>query len=270
MNGVGDELRRIITQDRPQRIVIGAHTDQQERIYRAMLERADLQGYQLSREMSQGGPMLVLTRADDVVTNGIGGMRRKDVMRDVMRDSQGAPVEGAPRPARMPDPQAATPRGANDLYKLLAAMGIGGGTVAAGIGHMTQPRATTAPQEQQSNPLVEGILRSSEGPSAPSLKPRLDGAIESVDQRAGTDAKSAESQRRQEFYSWLRSNGDPGSGVLWNQVHQKRAGELKVTPEDRRRGVRAKRLVYGYDIPLSELENAPVEELINGEWVPVQ
>jgi hypothetical protein len=110
--------------------------------------------------------------------------------------------------------------------------------------------------------------RSANGlPPQPSVKPNLRSSVDASNQRSNQGARQQEAQRRQEYVSWLRQKGG-GNLTVWTRAHEERAEDLKVTPEDRRRGVSSKRLAYDYTIPVEELENAPIEVLMNGQWVP--
>ncbi|MCR9195960.1 MAG: hypothetical protein NXH88_14580 [Hyphomonas sp.] len=468
LRGVGQEVRRIIANERPERLVIGAHTDQQERIYRALLERAEIPGYRLSREMSQGGPMLVLTRSDNPtpagkpvnpdefftdsqkgsavmspeypsnaiddalqrmgtpesqlgqrVDDGIIGLRRtmnesadqfeqmvasnpgkqsyvfslpddprvgreavermlkyRDQMRwgpskrsdtvlvmsadggdlalvDRALTNRGGPfatteatqgagvnwfrlndladfdavpgsannvatrgnrgilgnqrgnivIDGRPmrrqdamREARaagggsFPTEQPAAPpqqpanafagRSGGVMDSPLVPLGVAGG---AGVGGMVaynqmRDRPEAAPQGPVQNAFASRMMsnantalddintRREQGlPKTPGLKPRrqIDRNAERGQEQGIQDAIRTENRRSQEYWQTLEGP----DRVLWNQIKQKRANELKVTPEDRRNGIRDKRLPYSYETPVSELETAPIEVLLNGEWI---
>jgi len=293
LGGVEARVRDIVENQKPQRLVFGAHTDQQERIYRQMIERADLSGYTLSREMTQGGPVLVLTRSGGQPSNpgllgnqngsidvGGGPRRRKDVLRDAMSKSQGEVTQRAGQvpPMRPPPPPGAGVMGGP--LPMLAGVGLAGMGAIEAAQHFSKPQAATQPPGGPS-PFVSGLYnsanqaieanraRSENGlPPAPGLKPDLGGAQESVQKRANTEAWQAERGRRAAFYSWIRENGAPGDGLIWTKAHEERANDLRVSPQERRLGVKDKRLVYGYETPLSELESAPIELLIDGQWIP--
>ena len=215
-----------------------------------------------------GGGAKFIQKADDMLpppggptaSNGIDGRRRKDVMREAMSKSQGAPVEGITQPSRRADPTLNAPieprdeGGSGLLTKILAGAGSAG-AAAYGIDQLIQPEATTVeptPAEPQS--------------FGPSVKPDLSSVQAQISEKANLNAREQDQSQRQMYWEFLKSKGD-GSSIEWNQIHEERARELTLTPDDIARGVTRKRLPYLYDAPVSALRTAPVEELINGEWV---
>jgi len=209
-------------------------------------------------------------------------MRRKDALRQVSGE-QFPPAPGSATPPPPVTIQAAVEASGSGIMDsplpyIAGASAIGTGALAFEAARRNNdPMAVGGPTPPESQ-FMSSMANSAEAaqqaaqrrqadgfPPLPGLKPDLAPVQRAGAQSANQDAKSAESARRHEYYRQLSG---PES-VVWNKVHQQRAGELKVTPEDRQRGVSRKRLVYGYDIPISELENAPVEELVNGQWQPV-
>lgn len=208
-------------------------------------------------------------------------MRRKDALKQVSGD-QFPPAPGSAAPPPPVTPQAAVEASGTGIMESPVPIlgGIGAAGTAGIVLHnqMNQPPVAGGPAPSP-NPFLSSVMGGAEAaqqaaqqrqadgfPPPPGLKPDLAPMRKAAGQSSNQDAKSAESARRQEYYRQL--NG-PDS-VLWNQIHQQRAGELKVTPEDRQRGVSRKRLKYGYEIPVESLSDAPVEELINGQWVAVE
>ena len=263
LRGVGQEVRRVLTDEQPQRLVIGAHTDQQERIYRAMLERADLQGYQLSREMTNGGPALVLSRSD-VKTNGIGGRRRKDVLRDAAQSQ--FPATQAPRtppgglPQRQADPgggYAPVGDGGEGLGLLLGGGAAAGGAMALNEYANRPPQAGPPARaaSSQSLPMMaaksaqSGLQRREQGlPFPPNVKPDMSGNVEQLNQAAFQQSK----QEMQALWGQLGTN----ERLAWNQMREERAAELEIRPEEAQAGVVDKRL----------LPNGELQILMQGEW----
>ena len=139
---------------------------------------------------------------------------------------------------------------------VLAAIG-GAGTAGLVANNMLQPEASTnqVPPPRLEPPTSFG----------PSIKPNLSSVQKAVIERANLDARAQDQAQRQEYWEYLKSRGD-GSSIEWNKIHQDRAADLALKPEDIARGVIRKRLPYIYDQPISVLSKAPVEELINGEW----
>jgi uncharacterized protein YbjQ (UPF0145 family) len=191
-------------------------------------------------------------------------MRRQDAMREA-RSAGGGSFPTAPaapaarRPASTAMEQA---RGIGDSPLLpLLLMGGGGTAAVAGMNHfLNRPDAGNKAQEPEASPLQQAIL-------GPSLKPDLSGPQQASVDRANTEARQQDQAQRAEYWDHLKSRGD-GSSTEWNQIMQARASDLKVTPEDAARGIIRKRLPYAYDVPVSVLKDAPVEVLINGEWLP--
>lgn len=196
---------------------------------------------------------------------GGGPQRRKDLLKGALAQSQGAPVAGVPSPStagtpppmRPPVPETGPPGGP---LPWLAGIGGAGVAVMPANEFMKQPNAgVQAPPPRPVQPQSFG----------PSLKPDLAGAQQAIAERANEDARAQDQAQRQEYWNYLKSRGD-GSSTEWNQIHQARAGDLKVTPEDAARGVIRKRLPYIYDAPISVLSEAPIEELIGGHWKQTQ
>lgn len=242
-----------------------------------------------------GGPPAasngILGNQRGAINIGGGPQRRKDLLKEAMSKSQGAPVEGVPRPShqaknlpQLPPPAPKTSRGIpGGPLPMLGALGVGS-SIAYGIGKLNQPEASspTAPPAGGPNAMITSLMNSANRITAedaqraaqgmppthmrPGLKPRLDDTIESVTQTANEAANSEERQRQQEYWEHLQRYGNPGDTVKWNKIREKRARDLLVMPEDRARGVRAKRLPYGYEVPIDSLKEAPIEELVNGEW----
>jgi hypothetical protein len=194
---------------------------------------------------------------------GGGPQRRKDLLKEAMSKSQGAPVEGVPQPSRRADPTLQAPYAEGPPggpLPWLAGIGAAGMAGTYAYDQMTQPRAVDVPARPPQVPQTFG----------PSVKPDLSGAQKASAERANMDARTRDQAERQEYWQYLKSRGDD-SPVVWNQIHQKRASELRVTPQDRARGVSRKRLPYVYgDTPVSVLSEAPIEELIDGHWRPVE
>jgi hypothetical protein len=205
-------------------------------------------------------------------------MRRKDALKQVSGDQfPPAPGSAAPRPRVTPQ-AAVEASGSGIMDSPLPYIAAGSGAGIAGMvayDQMSQPPVAGGPAPGP-NPFLSSVMGGAEAaqqaaqqrqadgfPPPPRLKPDLAPVQKAGTESANQDAKSAESARRHEYYRQLSG---PES-VLWNQIHQQRAGELKVTPEDRQRGVSRKRLRYGYEIPVESLSDAPVEELIGGKWV---
>lgn len=213
---------------------------------------------------------------------GDGPRRRRDVMR-VLRGEGGQqfPVEATSVAPQQVQNAFAEPRSGlmDGPLPVLAGLGLAGTATVAGIEHlMPSEAATEAPNETQPNAFVSSVINNAQNafaaeqsrieqglPRTPGLKPNLAPTMQAVDETANRSARSEESQRRQEYYRWLKRT--PGAGTIWTRVHEERADDLRVTPEDRARGVVAKRLQYGYEIPIEALETAPVEELVGGQWV---
>lgn len=117
-------------------------------------------------------------------------------------------------------------------------------------------------QEGTATPAMEKAVTALER-VGPSLKPNLKGARQSVNRTARNQGKAD----RQARYDALA----PGERVEWNRIHQERADEMKVKPEDGARGVTAKRITpLPSGASIEQLRTAPIQELINGEWKTVQ
>lgn len=190
-------------------------------------------------------------------------MRRQDAMREARAAGGGsfptAPTAPAQRPASAAMERA---RGIGDSPLLPSLLMGGGGTAAvAGMNHFqNHSDAGRQPKEPEASPLEQAIL-------GPSLKPDLSGPQQASVERANAEARQQDQTQRAEYWDYLKSKGD-GSSTEWNQIMQARASDLKVTPEDAGRGIIRKRLPYAYDVPVSALRDAPVEVLMNGEWMP--
>lgn len=206
--------------------------------------------------------------------------RRKDVLREARQAGDGSFPRAQPQTP--PQPPAVVPAqrsGGLRESPLLPLLGIGaagtGGMVA--YDQMNRPEAV-APTGPPSNAFVQGIMRNANTamddinmrreqglPKTPGLKPDLSGNQRASVQVASDQARQAELQRRQQVWEALRSRGD---GLKWTQAHEKRAGDLKIKPDEARMGIVAKRLAYSPEMPIEQLENAPIEILIDGQWMP--
>ena len=129
---------------------------------------------------------------------------------------------------------------------------------------MTSGAAVNAENEQRAK---DGIPATYMTPTAKS--PRQMGAakersITTANQTA-RDEWRAEEQR---FSDWLRNDADSGAYTGWLKAREKNADKLRVNPEDRKRGVSAKRLAVDYDTDPANYDTAPVEELVDGIWYP--
>ncbi len=191
-------------------------------------------------------------------------MRRKDVMRNLSAEQGSSFPRTAPAQASASQAPSSMARvreiGKSPLIPLLA-MGGGGTAAVAGMNHfLNRPDAGRQPKEPEASPLEQAIL-------GPSLKPDLSGPQRASVERANTEARQQDQAQRAEYWDYLKSKND-GSSTEWNQIMQARASDLKVTPEDAAQGIIRKRLPYAYDVPVSVLKDAPVEVLINGQWMP--
>lgn len=228
------------------------------------------------RFLKKGGSMKELVEREGVqaparwnkqagaVDIGNGPQRRKDLLKDAMSKSQGAPVEGITQPSRRADPSLNAPYAKGPPggpLPLLAGVGAAGVAGTYAYDQLTQPKATMQPPA----PLPQ--IPQSFGPS---VKPDLSGVQQASVERANMDARAQDQAERQEYWQYLKSRGD-GSSIEWNRIQQERAGELALKPEDIARGVIRKRLPYVYgSTPVSVLSEAPIEELIDGHWRPVE
>lgn len=210
--------------------------------------------------------------------NGLGNIRRN--LQDVSERQfpRSAPRQQQPANAFAGQAETST---SGRIWPILAAGAAGGGGLAA-INSMESPEATpqgpvqnafASRMMQNANTALEDInMRREQGlPKTPNVKPRrtIRRNAEQAAERQIQDSIRAENRRREEYWQWLGEYGQKGDKPLWLKITKKRANELRVTPSDRRKGIRGKRLPYSYETPVSELENAPIEVLINGEWVSV-
>ncbi len=182
----------------------------------------------------------------------------------------------------MPEPSVGRANPLNSPLGVLLAFGAGGTGLLAHE-YMNKSKASTKPHgERQESPFVQAIMRNANTalddivarrnqglPKTPNLKPRreVERTAAQAKENSIQQAIRDENARSQEYWRWLGQHGQKGDQVLWNKIKQKRASELRVTPEDRRNGIRDKRLPYSYEMPVSELENAPIELLVDGEWI---
>ena len=193
-----------------------------------------------------------------VLTAGIGGRRRKDVMKDVRSDQFPATRAPTPRNAlSMHNADAPVGDGGEGLGLLLGAGAVGGGAL---IGNQYANRAPQA--EAPANALASpglpalvaqsaqsGLQRREQGlPFPPSVKPDLSSNIEQLNRAAYQQSK----RDMQEIYK----NLPEGQRLAWNNLRKERAEDLKVSPEEYQAGVADKRL----------LPNGELQVLINGKW----
>lgn len=188
--------------------------------------------------------------------------RRRDVLRDAAQQGGGNfPVAQRAAPPPPPGGPVAPSGGIMEgPLPWLAGLGAAGTAGMAALGGKDTPEATIQPPPGA--PVPDTF--------APSLKPNLGPTQALAAQRASQDARTQDQSERQEYWNYLKSRGD-GSAAEWNRINQERASELKVTPEDAARGVIRKRLPYVFgDTPVSVLSEAPIEELIDGQWRPAE
>ena len=221
------------------------------------------------------------TKERGAINIGGGPRRRKDVLKGLNEGSgKQFPVEASSRmPAAESLPQKDSSVMRSPLPWLLGT-GIASGGAMELFNRMNAPEATGLPSK---NSFASALFNNARAgleaerqrteaglPYTPGLKPNLEQAIEQTMHRANTEAWQAEKGRSAKYYSWLAQNGAPGDRLKWNKAHEKRANDLRVTPQERRSGIIDKRLMYGYDIPISELESAPIEILIDGQWIALE
>jgi hypothetical protein len=197
-----------------------------------------------------------------VLTAGIGGRRRKDILKDVMPGSQGSRVPGVSSPSRRADgpsaqsiPPAPVGDGGDGLGLLMGGAAALGGGVA-----VTNALAGGNPQAQGSgganafasriaNSAQSGMNRMQQGlPFPPSVKPDLSRNMDQMNQAAYLQSKD----EMQALYE----NLPQGERLAWNQLREEMAEELKVKPEEARAGIIDKRL----------LPNGELQVLIEGQW----